>query len=211
MATSLLADWIERIRFYADEPSVDARWTDDRMFKHIITPSVGEVWNRINSGHDRQILIRHDITLSSQTRYYILPPHMRQVRRLVLTDSSGNPIYDVIPYSLYSPGGFRWRINGNALEIDIAEGTTDTATETAQIWYVPNSTYSLHQATDGEIATSTTFVLSASPSLGTLEDAPNAYAGAIIRIYGGGNSEFVEERIVDSYDRSTRTATLRLI
>jgi len=217
---SMLYTILERLRAYLDEPALDAKYSNNFMVDHLISPSMVEVLSRLSMTYDNPVLLRHELSTVKDQQYYQLPPNVGEIMRVAEVNSQGRVTKEALPRSLYSPRGFGWSIEGNLISFM----PYPTTAETFDIFYIPNgdfrvcymdgSTTAKGGRLDGTrktltIATSTT----PAPTLGALDLRENSYAGGILRLWNDANT-VVEERVISSYDvkvggGSEKTITVR--
>lgn len=201
---SFLKTVLERVRAYVNEPDADAKFKDEYVIRSIISPALDEVVGRITMTENCPVICRFSLTLSTSQEYYILPC-AREIIRIVQMDEYKNVVFDWRPESDHNPGGPGWVIEGNTIRFN----PLPAETETLDIWYIPDSAVVPHYSADGGACSvdGTTFTLDSTPTLGFLDQRENAYAGLMLRYLPA--SGIWQERIITSYDPSTRVATLR--
>ena len=196
---SFLYTVLERIRGYLDDPDFDAKYSNDFLIRHIISPTMVDVWSRINMNLDNPVVLRNEIELDENTEYYQLPPSVGEVWRIALENSDGEVIDEVMPRHEFHPYGTGWALEGNTIRFDpkiqAARGTT-----TWNIYYVPSGDVMPHYSNDGGEMKGDrqTFVLDSTPNLGEVDRRENAYAGQILRVIPA--TGMVEERVISSHD-----------
>lgn len=202
---SFLKTVIARARGYVDAVSIDAKYTDDFLVRHIIQPATVDVLSRINTNQDNPIVNRFTISLAAGTSVYQMPPCVQEVWRIVRLDSNLNILGDYIPRNHFHRMGPNWSLEGNTLRWWPKNDETFDVT----IFYISNGDVALHYASTGATyPTSTTMVLPSSPTLGEVDRRPNAYVGSVVRTLP--SSGIRQERIITAYDASTRTVTVNL-
>jgi hypothetical protein len=205
---------ISRVRRFTDEPSTNAKYSDSDIID-IKQSSWGDVLEELNRVNAAPIVVRHNMTFSDDNvNVYVLPPNIGTILRLAKMSSvTGLPEWVVTPRSRWNPSGPGLLIEGNTLRLEpFWVGSSDTL----QMDYVPNGDLELHE---GSIASSAftndsttqtcSIVLSDSPTQGSLDTRPNAYAGSIFRIISATSNNYQQERIIKSYDTITRTAVVQ--
>jgi hypothetical protein len=203
---SFLLTVIERVRAYLDEASLDAKYTNDYLVRHVITPEMVNVMSRLSMNFSNPVRIRHSITLSKTQEHYVLPPNIGEIYRVAILDTDNRVTEEWMPRNEFHPRGPSWQIQGNMLSFRPLP-TKDSAVD---IHYIPNGDFQPHYDSDGgEFTSQTTFVFDAAPTLGSIDNRENAYAGAILRVWTYSTHATLEERVIESYDASTRTATVR--
>jgi hypothetical protein len=201
---SFLLTIIERVRAYLDEAVLDAKYTNDYLVRHVICPEMVNVISRLSMNYTNPIRIRHSITLATDTEHYILPPNIGEIYRVAVMDSNNKITEEMMPHNEFHTRGPNWQIQGNMLSFR----PLPPKAQTLDIHYIPNGDFLPHYTTSGELLTTTTFLLDGGPVLGGIDPRENAYAGAILRVWNS-NKSILEERIIESYDASSRTATVR--
>lgn len=212
MADALESTWIgkvtRKIRFLVRDPDINAEVEGDEMLSYFIEPSCGEILQAISMSSENAVVCRHTVTLVANQSFYELPPHVRQVLRVGVMNTGGYLVFDIIPRSQHNPGGPNWTINGSTLEMRPypIRPTDFSADGTIDVWFYPSGDVRLHYGTGTVDASDTkTVVLDSSPDFGELDDRPHAYAGTLLRL----RETPTTTHVIESYDRSTRTATLR--
>ena len=200
---SALLTIIERVRAYLDEAALDAKYTNDYLVRHVICPEMVNVMSRLSNNADNLVRVRHSISLVKDQEHYILPPNVGEIYRFAKMDSDGRITNESMPRGEFNPRGPGWHIEGNCLSIRPFPAEDDTC----EIHYIPNGDFLPFYASTGGTLLSTTTFLFGTPDIGGIDNRENAYAGAILRLWSNGGS--IEERVIDSYDASTKIATLR--
>jgi len=215
---SFLLTVIERVRAYLDESTIDAKYTNDYLVRHVICPEMVNVISRLSMNYSNPIRLRHSIALATNQEHYVLPPNIGEIYRIAILDDNNRVTQEMMPKNEFHPRGPNWQIQGNELSFR----PLPAKAETVDIHYIPNGDFMPHYhkgsaSTDGgELTSYTTFVFDSAPTLGAIDNRENAYAGATLRVWtsaahDGGlpDKTVLEERIIESYDASTRTATVR--
>lgn len=215
---SFLKTVIERVRGYLDDADFDAKYTDQFLVQHVIMPGLVDVWSRCSLNADNPISLYFDVVLSEDQECYVLPPCVGEVHEIVqYTGYSGNqpnngiPSSDLYPHHRMGVGGPVWALEGNMICFRPFPSNLP-ANKTWTIRYTTNGdmTPHYHDSTStnaGSLnAGKDQFTLSSAPALGLLDKRENAYAGQILRILDG---NVFEERVIASYNPTTRVATLK--
>lgn len=201
---SFLYTVLERIRGYLDDPDFDAKYNNDFLIRHIISPTMVDVLSRINMNLDNPVVMRLDIEVDKNTEYYQLPPSIGEVWRVCRRDTNGDIIEDFKPRNEFHPSGPGWALEGNTLRFE-DEMPADTWT----IYYVPSGDIMPHYSTDGGTMRGDrkTFVMDTTPNLGELDRRENSYAGQILRVIPA--TGMIEERVIASHDVDLSEVTTR--
>lgn len=190
----------ERARFLVASDKINE--DDDYLVRYLLSEAWVETLSLIRLTDQDPILARLNITIVPNIRHYTLPPNVEEVLHLARYDDTGVCLQSIwMPMRGYDPALGGWRLEGRTLVLDVLP----TVTQTWSFTFIPNGDSCPHFATDGDLASSTSFVLSAAPSLGNLGKRDSEYLGATLRILG---ANLHEERIISAYDTATRTATL---
>lgn len=194
---------MDRIRQLVNEPEVDAI-TDARIMGDALVPAMVELWSRLVLSDSGAPVLSMDLAIVSGTSRYQLPPTVAEVLRLGKRDEYGKQVRDWRPEGLWNPWGPGWRLERNLIVFE-------PATVTLSDWtldYIPSGDVLAHYSSAGGTldAGLDTLTLSSTPTLGTLDRRPNAYAGSVLRLIP--TSGVVEERVISSYDASTAEATV---
>lgn len=200
---------LESIRFYIDEPDTTGggRLSDSFIIRHILSKAVANVFGRLVHGTSIPILVRHQVDITADQEYYTLPPCIQEVWALGIESTRGELQEEIIPRGNFNPYGPGWRIEGSMLAVSPWPGES----RTFHIWYVPSPEFMMHYGETASINADGTQVTLAQSSdsnfLGGLDSRTNAYAGAELRVLT--TAQGWEQRTVESYDATTRVATLR--
>ena len=204
---SFLYTVLERIRGYLDDPDFDAKYDNDFLIRHIISPTMVDVLARINMNADNAVVMRLDFTPTDTDEYYQLPPSVGEVLRIARRDSDGRVEDEVMPRTEFHPNRVGWALEGNTLRFDPKFGKNE---KDYTIYYIPSGDVMPHYSADGGTVTGdgTTLRLDASPDLGTIDRRENAYAGQILRVIPAAG--MIEERVIASHDVDTRDVEVRI-
>lgn len=200
---SVLKTMLEKIRFNVNLPMVD-RYSDDTLARFHLMPAYVEVLERIRMSSSNPIILRHSFSTVVAQEHYILPPCISEVWRLTRLDTNGNIIDEFDPRGQWHPTGPGWMLQENMISFR----PFPSSIEQWDVWYVPSFDATIHFAADGKVIGTTKKIieLSASPELGHLDQRINAYAGAVLRKIHAGEPH--EERVISSYDQTTREASI---
>ncbi|MHC4508014.1 MAG: hypothetical protein ACYTAO_03520 [Planctomycetota bacterium] len=197
-----LSECVSLIRKATDEPDTGPKYPDADLIEYIHS-AFDQVLASINVETDHPILTRRDVSVVSGTRDYLLPCNVSEIWRIAKIDTnSGVPTWEVWPTNEYTFRGDGWTVEGNILRFH----HLNLNAETLEILYIAGGDVSIHTATAGAGAAST-ITFPASPTDGSLDTRPDAYAGYTVRTLSGTGAG--QERIVSAYDASTRVATVR--
>jgi hypothetical protein len=200
-----LSDTISKIQLLVDEPDYKAKYTDSDLID-LIESEWTDVVEEMFRMAQNTISVRHEITFQRGTQYYVLPPTVGEITRLAERDATTHDIeFEMTPRSPYNPYGPNFTIEGNMIVLD---PKWQGSSKTLELEYIPTGDVRLHDGTLSSITNSTTVVLPASPTTGTLDTRPNAYAGSVFRVLSATTNDYIQERVIKSYDVTTRTATL---
>lgn len=204
---SFLYTVIERIRGYLDDPDFDAKYDNDFLVRHIISPTMVDVLSRINMNADNPVVMRLDFRPNSTDEYYQIPNAVGEILRICRRDDNGDVVEEVIPRTEFHPRGVGWALEGNTVRFDPKYG--DEATDWT-IYYIPSGDVMPHYSADGGEMKGDrqTFIMEASPDLGSVDRRENSYCGQILRVIPA--SGMVEERVIATHDVDLRELTTRI-
>jgi len=210
MATSFIARTRESIRELAGEPGVNAKYSDTRLLTWI-EKAYAHVLSEFNRRAANPLLCRYDLTISGDAEVYQLPPTIQRVIDVRWLDSQGRTQGHMNPRAWWHPAGPNFLFEGSTLRLD--PPIRDGSSYDLRIVYLPSGTVRLHTGTAGTITNSVsdnqcTIVLDDSPAVGTLDTRPHAYAGSVLRILSATENDYVQDRIIQAYDVTTKTATV---
>lgn len=176
-----LADTVQKIYDYANEPSDNPKWTTDKLFP-LIRGAYGRIMQDVNGIGQNPIVVRFDVTVTATDRTYLLPPNVGQVLMIGKVDTvTGNFFEQVIPRSRLNAYGSGVSLEGPTIRFEPNWGIG----ETLRVLYIPNGDFSIHLGTFTQNATgvsTTAFPLTLSPSEGYFDRRPNAPLGSIVRL-----------------------------
>ncbi len=203
---------LDRVRSYIDDPTVNAKYSNNYLLSNIITPEMINVVSRINLTAGNPMLLTHDITLVEDQPRYVLPPGIGEIYRVGKLNDSGRVEYDFKPRGEHHPRGPVWSLDGNTINFRPYPDAND-AGETITIFYIPNGDFQMHYSdSGGQRNSGTTFTLSdtlaATGDIGYRDYREQAYAGAILRVWKRTDNNIIEERVIRSYNHATRMATV---
>jgi hypothetical protein len=197
-----LSECVSLIRKATDEPDTGPKYPDADLIEYIHS-AFDQVLASINVETDHPILVRYDVPVVQGTQEYLLPCNMAEIWRIAKIDSTtGIPTYEVWPTNEYTFRGDGFTVEGNILRFQHLNLTA----ETLEVLYIAAGDVSIHTATASAGAAST-ITFPASPTDGSLDIKPHAYAGYMVRLLSATGAG--QERIVSAYDAATRVATVR--
>lgn len=197
---SFLRTVLARVRFLLDDPDVDAKYSDDYIVRHCITPAMVDVVSRINNTSQAQVLLKFDITLVDGTTSYKLPPCVHEVLRVVvLNEDDLEVLQDLLPRDRMDYRGKNWSLEGFPGSLTLKTGNVIANTESIQVWYISNGDVMPHAGTGTLDADLETFTLASSPSLGALDRRPNSYTGQVLRLIPATGA--IEERLIATHEK----------
>lgn len=147
---SMIYTIFERIHGLLDEAAVGAKWKDDYLIRHILTPSMVKVLARLHNTSSVRIIQTFDITLDDDQYYYKLPPCVQKVLRIVTLDNDGVAVDEVVPRDFMDWRGQSYRLEGNPGAWELYMEKRPVVVPTIQVWYVPNADSMPHYATAGD-------------------------------------------------------------
>jgi len=169
-----------------------------------------QVWEQLLQASGQQSTIgrcEHDIALVDGTSFYPLPGNFRQFigfeRR---TDGDRTQVTDRLEsISMYDVGPGVEILDGQQGMMIRPEPTEDMAATWTLVY--AKGPIMLHYGTAAAAAAGT-ITFAASPTRGELVSLTDYYAGAAVRVYSATAGAF-QTRVIDSYNATTRVATLR--
>jgi len=196
---SFLYTVLARVRGYLDDVDVDAKYTDDYIIRHLLTPTMVDVLSRLNLTTASPVILTFDISLSTSVYTYVLPPCIGEVLRLAVVDSDNNLLVDAYPRDRMDYRGKKWAIRGNPGAYELSLDEILLGTGTCQLWYASTGDVLPHYGTGtlADVSGTDTFTLAASPTLGVLDRRPNSYCGQVLRLLPASGA--VEERIISTH------------
>ncbi len=205
---SFLTRAITEVRELLDEPTNNAKFTDDRIIVHL-EKSYILILNEINRVSKTQIVARSTVTVSANTTDYILPYVIGSIYAIYDEGTDGNKIfYD--GRSRRNPFGRGIAIEGHTLKIQTVDSLG--LGKTLTIEWVPMGIARLHNGTCTINSAGTVVTFGATPNAGALDTHINGYAGSLFRMIETTGTvvtgNFMQEHTIASYDASNREATL---
>jgi len=222
---SFIKTVLARIRGYLDDPDFDAKYTDQFLLQHVVMPSLVDVWSRCSLSADNPVMLDYNLTFVENQECYTLPACVGEIHEIVQYTgldgqqlSNGLITDDLRPSHPQSRTGPVWMIEGNMICFRPFPQNLDSGGNTNLTWTVRYTTngdmlphycsYTNYGTLD---ATKTLFTFDDTPDLGLVDYRDNAYAGQFVRLLsnaGGTTLGVTEERVIASYNPSTRVATL---
>lgn len=216
---SLLKTAIERIRGFLDDPDLEAKYSDDYIVRHIISPAFASVLSRINNSASNPVIQKISFPLYAKQQDYQLPPAVGEVLRLCISDEAGRVLQEALPRGFWNLRGPNWQIQGNIISFIPypPEGYANM-----ELWYIPSGDYKPFYCSSGTGATlnaakdTVTISLAAlSVSAGEVDRRPSAYVGQMLRLLPvAPTTGTIEERVITGwqyvgYGGSNWTLTVR--
>jgi hypothetical protein len=199
---SILYTILERLRFYLDEATLDAKYDNDFLLRHVIMPEFVTVYSRLARNFDNPPIIRHPIPWVAGQEYYVLPPNVMELIRVAELSDEGRVKQEWIPRGEFDRRGPGWALEGNMLVWRPIPQTT----QDLDIWYIPSGDFLMHYSDDGETFDTTgdglvdTLDLEGEPvALGALDIRTNGYVGGTLRIIRPDDKNLIEERMIETY------------
>lgn len=194
-----LSECVSLVRKATDEPSITPKYTDADIIEYIHS-AFDQVTSALNIDTDHPVLVRYDIAVVNGTQEYLLPSNVGEIWRIARIDTTTQlPIWELWPSNEFTFSGYGFTVEGNILRF----GTPQVVTQTLQVLYVPGGEVSLHTATSPGGGSSATIILDSTPTEGTYDARPNAYAGHSVRTLAG--TGLGQERIAASSSGTTVT------
>lgn len=216
----MLKTAIERIRGFLDDPDLEAKYSDDYIVRHIISPAFASVLSRINNSASNPVIQKIDFPLVAQQQDYQLPPAVGEVLRLCISDELGRVLQEALPRGFWNLRGPNWQIQGNIISF-IPKPPESYAN--MELWYIPSGDYKPFYSTGGTSGavlnaakdTITITLSSLSVSAGEIDRRASAYVGQMIRLLPSTvTTGTIEERVISGwsyagYGSSTWYLTVR--
>ena len=206
---SILYTTISRIRSFLDEPTLDAKYTNDYLIRHVITPEISNVMSMIIEARKTPIVVRHQISLTASAEYYELPPSVGKIYRIAKIDSDKVITNEIPARGPDSSEDAGWWVEGRELHVrPLPSGTNNDY----YIWYTPTGNVIPHYSADGgsiSWSTRNTLTLDTTPDLGDVDHRENAYIGCVVRAWvnDAGQPDKVDERVIEASTITTSNIT----
>lgn len=213
--TGFLTRVLSLIRTYTDEPATNAKYSDAILITHI-EAAWAAVLREMNRNSTHKVVARYDIPVTEGQNVYRLPVTVGQILDVVELDSDGNVDSWLVPRARSNPYGPLFSIEANTLRFR-PHWTWDTKTYT--LLYVPQGSVRLHEGSiaqtavvNSESGNTCTVTLASSPTKGSKDMRPQAYAGQLFRLLGSSNSSYdcCQEMTIASHDPAAGTVTLNM-
>jgi len=208
-----LADVVQRIRDYTDEPVDEAKYTTDRLHP-LIQGAYDRCMHEVNAVGENPIVVRWSLPITTDTQVYQLPPNIGQILRFGYTPDGQTLNTDwIIPRSRLNPSGAGIIFEGPVVRFEPAP----TSARTLTVEYIPNGHCMLHFSTVAHSAghSTTTFTPDITPDEGYFDLTPNAYLGSVLNLLDGpipttaGYAAFAPQgRIISDYAATTNVLTV---
>jgi hypothetical protein len=156
---SVIMTILARLRLLLDDADIDAKFSNDFLVRHIICPTYVDVLSRINNTTDAQVILTFNIAITADVKYYLLPPCVQEVHRLMEIDENGRTLNDIRPRDQRSPVNEQWALQGAGGALTLYVPDTYSALRNVsniQLWYVSNGSVDLHYASGSTVGGSAT-------------------------------------------------------
>lgn len=204
MSGSFISRCISEVRRYTEEPLINAKYTDAVLIG-MIEQAYAHIINEINRVNPEPIVAQFDVTYTSGTNQYLLPPQIGTIWAIYSESDSGYKVFYRSRGRL-NPAGRRVWVERNMLHVQ--EGSIDTGS-TITIEYIPLGVARLHTGTCTVDSTGKIITFGANPTDGTLDTHVHAYIGSVFRIVSDTDTayDYIQERIISAYTNTSRQAT----
>jgi hypothetical protein len=205
----MLKTVLERIRGFLDDPDLEAKYSDDYIVRHIVSPAFASVLSRINNSAVNPVIQRLSFPLYQNQAHYQLPACVGEIWRLCITDDVGRVIQEAIPRGVYNLRGPNWLVEGNMISFLPYPNADYTNME---LWYVTSGDYKPFYSTGGAsqvLAGSLDYVtidVSSVAGVGEVDRRVSAYVGQILRVLPTSSSGVVEERVISGWTQLSGTS-----
>ncbi|RMH78270.1 MAG: hypothetical protein D6681_20250 [Calditrichaeota bacterium] len=209
-----IVEAVERVRLYADEPALSARWSDDRILR-LLSQHSAQLMQELNNVAENPITVRFRVNFVADKEVYALPPYVDTIVQVGIFDTASQLWTTwVSPKSRWNPSGRGFEfLHQSFIRVD---ATIRDAFSYLDVEFIPTGElqpyvkYS-HQVNIG--SDRTTWPISQQPDIGDFDRRSNAYVGSILRIYDGpappGAQFFViRDFLITDYDSTTGRATV---
>lgn len=206
---------IERIRTYLDDPSLDAKYSNDFLVRQVIEPEMVNIITAINQKRDEPIICKfslNNMTTGTDTitdTHIELPPNVGIIHRICAVDANGDVTDDIAKRDETDPRGPGWSLDGRELYFR-PDWTPDT--NGYEVWYTPSGDFAPHYSAAGSSGnlsdSALVLTLDTTPDIGGRDPRESAYVGGVLRCWNTANT-IVEERVITAHDVSANTVTVR--
>lgn len=214
---SFLYQATDRIRAYMDMASLDGKFNDTWIVRHLLMPASRDLVGRMNNNMmNTRIIEEFDVAIVEDTERYLLPPGLRHVLGLMKLNDDGTISEDHHPSNFFDRVG-SWRVEGTNgrpyLWIDKTNPNINK-TRTMRVYYVGLQDFEWHYGDGGSNSNTTNgFLLETTPTMGVLDLRQYAYVGGMLRVFNpetaSGAQTLVMECPISAYDPTTRVVTSR--
>ena len=208
---SMLVRMISQVRKWTDEPKLDSKYTDSYIIGRAENAFALVLGEKRRQEQD-PVVATVEVSITSGTKVYQLPAMMGPVVAVYYVDQNSDYGLKLF-YSRFGShnvlGKGIW-VEGHTLHVQAGYSYVD---QPIQVEFWPNGCARLHTGTctlnaDGDEAT-----FGATPYLGEMDRAVNAYAGSICRMFKVTGSTVVgnviQEIPIKSFNAVTRVAVLQ--
>ena len=202
---------IERIRTYLDDPSLDAKYSNDFLVRQVIEPEMVTVLTALNKSRDEPVICKFLLNTHTTggTTHVELPPNVGIIHRICAVDADGDVTDDIAKRDETDPRGPGWSLDGRELYFR-PDWTPDT--DGYEVWYTPSGDFCPHYSAAGSSSNLASgnliLTLDATPDVGGRDPRESAYVGGILRCWKA-DMTIVEERVITAHDVSANTVTVR--
>jgi hypothetical protein len=213
---SMLKTAIERIRGFLDDPDLEAKYNNDYIVRHIISPAFASVLSRVNNSASNPVMQKISFPLYAKQQDYQLPPAVGEVIRLCISDEMGRVLQEALPRGFWNLRGPNWQIQGNIISFI---PYPPESYSTMELWYIPSGDYKPFYSTGGtsgavlNAAKDTVIINIATLAVdaGEIDRRPSSYVGQMLRIIPNASYLPIEERLISEWSTTgTNQWTLKL-
>jgi hypothetical protein len=200
-AGNFISNLVALIRQGIDEPSVNAKYTDNDLLT-LGCNAWTQIWTDLLAVEDHAPRGRITISIAKDTQNYVLPPNMERVERVYkLEATTGLPQWEIYPRGRFNPGGNGMIIEGNILRLT---PKPDVAFD-AVVDFIPGGSIAPVEGTCDTVTTAGQMTI-ASITAGSEDYRANAYVGYMLRVTD--TNGFTDERYITGYTRDSSSSTL---
>lgn len=212
LSTGFIARALADVRLHTDEPTINSKYSDALILTKLeqAYPIIlGEVYRNSRT----PVVAKLVITVDSAKETYALPPSLGVIWAIYAKDTDNGTKFFYHSRGIHNTSGRGIWVEGRTLHIQRPELYVGSENEFT-VEYTELGTSRLH---DGVLAAAVNtagdeVTLAAVPSTGTLDTRDNAYAGCLLRILSvtgtSPTGDYIQERVITDYNRTTRVATL---